>query len=1272
MKDQNIRESVIKKLPINDEKRDVLHRRLNKLKRDPKGFFQSSYKKRIEQIVSKTPIKHRGSNNFTVISAVYNVEKYLDDYFKSLVNQSLSFKRHIQLILVDDGSTDSSASIIKKWQEKYPKNITYLYKENGGQASARNLGIEHIRTEWVTFVDPDDFINSQYFKVIDDTLIKNKDVYAVGCSLELYLENGRVMKNTHPLKYKFNSKNKKHLISNLDRNIQMSASSTVFKVNESIRNGYCRFNDKIKPNFEDAKFIADYFLYNYDKEIIFIGNAKYYYRKREDGSSTLDNSWKNVELFDDVFEFGLIPMLKSYQSEFNFVPKNIQWMAIYHISWYFGRLINKNHNHSILSKKEETKFLQLLDTVFSMIDNQVIMEFNLAGLWFFHKVGMLGSFKQEKPSFQIVYINNIDREKKQISLSYFTYFDVSCSFRLNDADVIPQYEKVVKHTFINQLFAQERRCWIAFDDEESLFTVALDNENARITLKNKQYKAGVSIKHILKAFEPSLHYQTDGSWLLMDRVTQADDNAEHLYRYLMDNYPEQRCYFALSRSSTDWMRLQNEGFNLVEFATEEFERQLRKASKVISSHLDKPINNYFGDQYDYSKKFVFLQHGVIKDDLSSWFNTKKNLSCIITTTRPEYHSLIDENSYYNFTKKEVALTGLPRHDALLKNNQSENKQLLVMPTWRDSVVGNIVAGGKDRTINDDFMQTSYAQHWYKLLHSEPFKKLVKEYGYEVVFAPHINIAPYIEMLAIPSYIQVWQANKATTSMQQLFQQSQLMITDYSSVAFEMGLLGKTTLYYQFDKEEVFSGGHTYQQGYFDYEEDGFGPIVTEKAELLLELEKVLDNDGEPLEPYVTRMRDTFAYRDMNNCERVYQAIIELDQPETKKLDIDILYDMTISAIDNEAWELAESRSLLLIEHSDKIKKIEAQEILYKALFNQNKFTELLVSLESHNRSQNEINYWKAKIAYVTTNWREVIKLLSSMTTLDKELKFMLLFSYAKKGKVDEFEKLKKELEGTQLDEIQSIVIRAWSLCLYEQWQVIIDLLENELLEFDVRDLKEYQPEILIAQAYRHLLEYQQAHNQLASFESHTKNDPRCRIEIARLAYSRDNYEKCIDQYYAAVNGNIKILPQSAIYEYILSLWNMDNIDAVVEMLPAMMELYPDNVEFRLIYIKILAHRSLWKDILEELSKLEKENREDIIYLQILAKYRLGLIEEAYENSIKPTLDYPYEYWSLVGEIALLVEDTELAKYCYKGMIAIYPDQDISKNWVKFNSLKSNM
>ncbi|HBD8864526.1 TPA: glycosyltransferase, partial [Campylobacter jejuni] len=73
------------------------------------------------------PKKYKAYNKYIIVSAVYNVEKYLDDFFKSIINQKLDFKSNIHLICVDDGSTDNSANIIKKYQKKYPKNIIYLY-----------------------------------------------------------------------------------------------------------------------------------------------------------------------------------------------------------------------------------------------------------------------------------------------------------------------------------------------------------------------------------------------------------------------------------------------------------------------------------------------------------------------------------------------------------------------------------------------------------------------------------------------------------------------------------------------------------------------------------------------------------------------------------------------------------------------------------------------------------------------------------------------------------------------------------------------------------------------------------------------------------------------------------------------------------------------------------------------------------------------------------------------------------------------------------------
>ncbi len=106
-----------------------MNRKFRKLLRDPKLFFRDMYNKRSIQIKKYLLVKYNGTQQYTVVSAVYNVEKYLNDYFSSLTKQSLNFKKHIQLILVDDGSTDRSAEIIKQSAD------TYLWgqAQSGGQ-----------------------------------------------------------------------------------------------------------------------------------------------------------------------------------------------------------------------------------------------------------------------------------------------------------------------------------------------------------------------------------------------------------------------------------------------------------------------------------------------------------------------------------------------------------------------------------------------------------------------------------------------------------------------------------------------------------------------------------------------------------------------------------------------------------------------------------------------------------------------------------------------------------------------------------------------------------------------------------------------------------------------------------------------------------------------------------------------------------------------------------------------------------------------------------
>lgn len=88
----------------------------------------------------------------SIIVPVYNTEKYIDETIRSVVDQTY---QHWELVLVDDGSTDQSNRIIEKWIQE-DRRIRYSFKENGGQASARNVGIQICKGEYIAFLDADD------------------------------------------------------------------------------------------------------------------------------------------------------------------------------------------------------------------------------------------------------------------------------------------------------------------------------------------------------------------------------------------------------------------------------------------------------------------------------------------------------------------------------------------------------------------------------------------------------------------------------------------------------------------------------------------------------------------------------------------------------------------------------------------------------------------------------------------------------------------------------------------------------------------------------------------------------------------------------------------------------------------------------------------------------------------------------------------------------------------------------------------------------------
>ena len=125
----------------------------------------------------------------SVIVPVYNVEDYLSECLQSLVDQTLS---ELEILVVDDGSTDASGEIIARFARQYPERIRAFHKENGGQASARNLALTKARGQYLGFVDSDDWVDLSMYEQMWQTAVKN-DLDIVICDLDDHFPDGIVV-----------------------------------------------------------------------------------------------------------------------------------------------------------------------------------------------------------------------------------------------------------------------------------------------------------------------------------------------------------------------------------------------------------------------------------------------------------------------------------------------------------------------------------------------------------------------------------------------------------------------------------------------------------------------------------------------------------------------------------------------------------------------------------------------------------------------------------------------------------------------------------------------------------------------------------------------------------------------------------------------------------------------------------------------------------------------------------------------------------------------
>ena len=164
-------------------------------------------------------------------------------------------------------------------------------------------------------------------------------------------------------------------------------------------------------------------------------------------------------------------------------------------------------------------------------------------------------------------------------------------------------------------------------------------------------------------------------WFYMDRPKIADDNGMHLFKYCVERDPEIKKYFIISKDSPDYLEMKKIG-DVLPFQSLKHRYLSLFVENIVTSHPENPVIYPFWNSFPYYAGLLkshtqFLQHGIIKDDISYWVNkSEMNLSLFLTSATKEYESLFE--NYYNYDENVVKLLGMPRFDNL-KNEKNKNR-----------------------------------------------------------------------------------------------------------------------------------------------------------------------------------------------------------------------------------------------------------------------------------------------------------------------------------------------------------------------------------------------------------------------------------------------------------------------------------------------------------------------------------------------------------------------------------------------------------------------
>lgn len=281
----------------------------------------------------------------SVIVPIFNVEQYLPKCLNSIINQTY---KNIEIILINDGSTDSSGKICDEYEKK-DKRIKVIHKENGGVSEARNVGIKISKGRYITFIDADDWIEKDYFGIVNNFLLE----YTPDMLINNYIKvdnNGDIIINFKSNKNVVELNKRDALLEMLKGKLFGWYPFATFYKKEICQ----KMEFQINISFGEDLLFKYEFIKKYANNIVYMPLFKYYYMQRESSSC---NSYTISRKIDDLKVLKLI--INNENDEINKILINQEYIPRL-IGYTKMIAINAQKNELLLKKRLQKEIKNLL------------------------------------------------------------------------------------------------------------------------------------------------------------------------------------------------------------------------------------------------------------------------------------------------------------------------------------------------------------------------------------------------------------------------------------------------------------------------------------------------------------------------------------------------------------------------------------------------------------------------------------------------------------------------------------------------------------------------------------------------------------------------------------------------------------------------------------------------------------------------------------------------------------------------------------------------